>query len=71
MKIEATKIYDFAKRLRYSPSDNLPNNIIVDHVNKEYNIKAIPYYVLFDIIFSITILLNFIFIILPLFFLFP
>lgn len=51
MKIEATKIYDFAKRLRYSPNDNLPDNIIVDHVNKEYNIKAIPYYVLFDIIF--------------------
>lgn len=51
MKIEATKIYDFAKRLRYNPSDNLPDNIIVDHVNKEYNTKAIPYYVLFDIIF--------------------
>lgn len=51
MKIEATKIYDFAKRLRYSPSDNLPDNIIVDHVNKEYNTKAFPYNVLFDIIF--------------------
>lgn len=51
MKIEATKIYDFAKRLRYSPSDNLTDNIIVDHVNKEYNTKAFPYDVLFDIIF--------------------
>lgn len=51
MKIEATKIYDFAKRLRYSPNDNLPDNIIVDHVNKEYNTKAFPYHVLFDIIF--------------------
>lgn len=51
MKIEDTKIYDFAKRLRYSPSDNLPDNIIVDHVNKEYNTKSVPYGVLFDIIF--------------------
>lgn len=51
MKIEATKIYDFAKRLRYSPNSNLPDTIIVDHVNKEYNIKALPYNILFDIIF--------------------
>lgn len=51
MKIEAAKIYDFAERLRYSPSNNLPDNIIVDHVNKEYNTKAFSYDVLFDIIF--------------------
>lgn len=51
MKIEAAKIYDFAERLRYSPSNNLPDNIIVDHINKEYNTKAFSYDVLFDIIF--------------------
>lgn len=51
MEIDADKIYKFANRLRYSPSDNLPDNIIVDHVNKEYNTKAFSYDVLFDIIF--------------------
>lgn len=50
MKIKATKIYDFAERLKYIPSYNLPDNIIVDHVNKEYNVKALPYYLLFNII---------------------
>lgn len=49
MKLQ--KIYDFVKRLSYSPNDNLPDNVIVDHVNKEYNTKAFPYDVLFDIIF--------------------
>lgn len=51
MEIEAIKIYGFAKRLRYSPSDNLPDNIIVDHVNKKYNTKTFLYHVLLDIIF--------------------
>lgn len=44
-------IYSFAKRLRYIPNKNLSNDIIVDHVNKEYNTNLNPYYILFDIIF--------------------
>lgn len=51
MKIEDTRIYNFAKRLGYSLNSNLPDNIIVDHVNKEYNAKAFKYDILFDIIF--------------------
>ncbi len=51
MKIQTSTIYNFADRLRYSPNANLPKDIIVDHVNKEYNPNINPYYVLFDIIF--------------------
>lgn len=51
MKIKTTIISDFANRLRYTQTSNLPENVIVDHVNKEYNINANPYHILFDIIF--------------------
>lgn len=50
MKINTNDIYEFADRLGYISTNNLPDNIIVDHVNKEYNIEYPIYYVLFDII---------------------
>lgn len=50
MQIKASKIFEFAHRLRYTPVNNLPIGICVDHVNKEYDKNNDIYNILFDIL---------------------
>ena len=51
MEIDADKIYEFAHRLRYTPVNNLPIGMCVDHINKEYDKNKDIYNILFDILF--------------------